>query len=139
VNTGGGTSQTGGASPAVVPFSLNPGVAMGNVILDHNLKPAKWLCDTTIKCLFADPKDKFDLSQKGVPVFLTKTALRLSLVGCSILWALSQARNICQCHAEYSLVQLRQLPTLELQQDWLRTMILLLQCCGTPSLPLLLL
>jgi hypothetical protein len=52
-NVGGGnpTAQTGGAPPAppaAVAFALNPGVAMGNVVLDYNLKPAKCLYDTTI-------------------------------------------------------------------------------------------
>ena len=54
---------------------------MGNMILDYNQKTAKYLCDITVKCLYSEPKDKFDLQQNNVQVFLTKTALRLHLVG----------------------------------------------------------
>ena len=38
-------------------------------------------------------------------MFLTKDALRLALVGSSILHVFRRLRNICQCHAEYTLTQ----------------------------------
>ena len=103
------TTQTGGAPapPIAVAFALNPGVAMGNVILDYNQKTAKWLYDNTVKSLYSEPKDKFELLQPQVPTFLTKTALRLALVGSSILHIFSQLRNICQCHVEYTLAEFR--------------------------------
>ena len=69
---------------------------MGNMILGYNLKPAKWLYDNTVKSLCADNKDKFDLTQPGIPTLLTNTALRLALVGSSILHIFGQLRNICQ-------------------------------------------
>ena len=104
-----GNAQIGGAPAptAVVPFALNPGVAMGNVILDYNQKTAKWLWDTTTKSLYAEAKDKFDLLQTQVPTWLTKVALRLALVGSSILHIFSRLKNICQCHAEFTLAQFK--------------------------------
>jgi hypothetical protein len=110
--TGGGTLNVGGAPAtqtggAPAPFALNPGVAMGNAILDCNQKTAEWLWDTTAKSLCSEPKDEIELLQPQVPTFLAKTALRLALVGSSILHIFSQLRNICQCHAEHALAQFK--------------------------------
>jgi hypothetical protein len=105
-----GGANTGAPAPAPppaasVPFALNPGVAMGNMILDYNQKAHKWLYKQTVRSLYSDHNDKFDLSVNTIQVFLTKISLRLNMVGSLILWAFSQARHICQCHAEYTLLQ----------------------------------
>jgi hypothetical protein len=113
-NTGGSTSNPGGAGStastqgaAPVPFALNPGVAMGNMILDYNQKAHNWIYEQTIRTLYQVPTDRFDLSATSIPVFLTQISLRLHMVGSLILWAFGKGRHLCQCHAEYTLLQFR--------------------------------
>jgi hypothetical protein len=84
-----GTGTTGGA-PVVVPgFALNPGTALGSIILDYlNNKAHKWMYTETIKSLYSDPKDKFDLLSDQIQTFLVKTSIRLQMVGNLILMIL---------------------------------------------------
>ena len=114
---------------------------MGNVFLDYNQKTAKRLYDNTVKSLYAEHKDKFEIIQPQIPTFLTKLLADL-------LWleAPSSSPSVdseifvsAMQSIPWPSSESRQLPTLGLQQDWHRTTIPLLQCSGTPYLTLLLL
>jgi hypothetical protein len=101
-----GSPAAGGGAAVVPGFALNPGSALGNTILDClNNKANKWMYEQTIKSLYADPKYRLDLLSTTIQTFLIKISVRLQMVGNLILMIFG--RNLCHCHAEYSLSQMR--------------------------------
>jgi hypothetical protein len=59
----------------------------------------------TIKSLYQDAKDRFDLQAMMIQPFLTLIFIRLQMVGNVILNVLG--RNLCQCHGEHTLDQMK--------------------------------
>ena len=104
-----GTSTAGGAPaqhPQAVTFALNPGTAVGNTILDYiNNKAHNKLYLETIKSLYSDPKNKFDMLSDQIQTLLNLTSIRLQMV-CNIILMLF-GRNLCECHAQHTLADMR--------------------------------
>ena len=100
-----GTPAAGGTPPAVA-FALNPGTAVGSTVLDYiGNKAHNKLYNETIKCLFADPKNKFDMLSDQIQTLLNLASIRLQMV-CSLMLMLF-GRNLCECHAQFSLAQMK--------------------------------
>jgi hypothetical protein len=86
-------------------FALNPGRAVHNQVLDWNIKAHSKIYNDTVKSLYQEIKDRFDLKAVTIQTFRTLTSIRLSRMGNLILMILG--RNLCWCHTEFSLAQMR--------------------------------